>query len=332
MMRRRQFITRLGGAAAVGCPLAVSGQQGGSMRRIGWLFGGAENDRARQADLAELRESLAKLGWSEGRNLRIDLRWGDDLNRLGAYATELVSLAPDVLVTNGSSAMRALQQQTQTIPIVFTGGPDPVAGGLVRNVARPEGNITGFSTLEPSIAGKWLELLKGAVPRLARVAVIFDAERSSPLSPIYISSIEAVAPAVGVQTIKTPFHSAVDVVHAIDAFAAEPNGGLVVLPPPNTTAIREAVLQRAAQHRLPAIYPSLADATAGGLLAYATDRVDQYRRAASYVDRILRGAKVADLPVQFPTKFELIVNLRTARALGLSIPETFLQQADELIQ
>jgi putative ABC transport system substrate-binding protein len=329
-MKRREFITLLGGAAT--WPRAALAQQNGGMRRIGWLVGGVENDPARQADLGAFQESLAKLGWSESRNLRIDHRWGDDRDRLGAYAKELVGLAPDVIVTNGALAMRALQQQTQTIPIVFTGGPDPVAAGLLRNVARPEGNITGFSTLESSVAGKWLELLKEAAPRLTRVAVIFNAERSDTLVPPYISSIEAAAPAAGVQAIKTPVRSVVDIVHAIDAFAAEPNGGLLVLPPPPTTAMREAILQLAAQHRLPAIYPSLADAAAGGLLAYATDRVDQYRRAASYVDRILRGAKVADLPVQFPTKFELIVNLKTAKALGLTIPEAFLLHADSLIE
>jgi putative ABC transport system substrate-binding protein len=333
-MKRREFITLLGGAAA---PVilrlrAARAEQDGGMRRIGWLVGGVETDRARQADLGALRESLAKLGWSEGRDLRIDLRWGDDLDRLGAYATELVSLAPDVIVTNGVAAMRALQQRTQTIPIVFTGGPDPVAAGLLRNVARPEGNITGFSTLEPSVAGKWLELLKEAAPRLARVAVIFNVELSSSVASGYVSSIEAAAPAAGVQAIQTPVRNAVDIVHAIDAFAAEPNGGLLVLPPPPTTTIRETILQLAAQHRLPAIYPSLADAAAGGLLAYATDRVDQYRRAASYVDRILRGAKVADLPVQFPTKFELIINLKTAKALGLTVPLSLLTRADEVIE
>jgi putative tryptophan/tyrosine transport system substrate-binding protein len=330
-MRRREFITLLGGAAAA-WPHSARAQQDGGMRRIGWLIGGAENDRARQANLGALQESLAKLGWNEGRNLRIDLRWGDDVNRLDAYATELVRLAPDVIVTNGGTAIRALQQQTKTIPIVFTGGPDPVATGLVRNIARPEGNITGFSTLEPSVAGKWLELLKEAAPRLARVAVIFDAELSSSVVPSYLGSIETAAPTAGVQTIKTPVRNAVDIVHAIDLFAAEPNGGLLVLPPPPTTTIRETILQLAAQHRLPAIYPSLADVAAGGLLAYAPDRVDQYRRAASYVDRILRGAKVAALPVQFPTKFELIVNLKTAKALGLTIPEAFLLHADELIE
>jgi len=202
-MKRREFITLLGGAAA---PVilrlrAARAEQDGGMRRIGWLVGGVETDRARQADLGALRESLAKLGWSEGRDLRIDLRWGDDLDRLGAYATELVSLAPDVIVTNGVAAMRALQQRTQTIPIVFTGGPDPVAAGLLRNVARPEGNITGFSTLEPSVAGKWLELLKEAAPRLARVAVIFNVELSSSVASGYVSSIEAAAPAAGVQAI-----------------------------------------------------------------------------------------------------------------------------------
>jgi putative tryptophan/tyrosine transport system substrate-binding protein len=328
-MKRREFITLLGGAAAV-WPLAARAQQTGGTRLMGWLIAGAENDQRRSLQGA-LREGLAKLGWVEGGNLRIDLRSGDDPNLLGAHATELVSRAPDVIVTNGGAATSALQQRTQTIPIVFTAGPDPVAAGLVQNIARPEGNITGFSTLERSVSSKWLELLKEAAPRLARVAVIFNAELAL-TAPSYIASIEAAAPAFGVQTIKAPFRNAIDIVRAIDAFASEPNGGLLVLPPPPATAIRETILQLAAQHRLPAIYSGQEDAAAGGLLAYAPDRVDMSRRAASYVDRLLRGAKVAELPVQFPTKFELVINLKTAKALGLTIPPSVLAIADEVIE
>jgi putative tryptophan/tyrosine transport system substrate-binding protein len=329
-MRRREFITLLSGAAAA-WPLAARTQETGGTRRMGWLIAGAENDRSRQANLGALREGLAKLGWIEGGNLLIELRWGDDLNLLRAHASELVSHAPDVIVTNGGAAMSMLQQRTHTIPIVFTAGPDPVAAGLVRNIARPEGNITGFSTLEPSLSTKWLELLKEAVPRLARVAIIFNAETAA-TGPSYIASIEAAAPAFGVQTTKAPFRNTTDIARAIDAFASEPDGGLLVLPPPPATAIRETILQLATQHRLPAIYSGQEDAAAGGLLAYAPDRVDMSRRAAAYVDRLLRGAKVADLPVQFPTKFELVINLKTAKALGLTIPASVLAIADEVIE
>jgi putative ABC transport system substrate-binding protein len=330
-MRRREFITLLGASAAT-WPLAARAQRAGGMRRIGWLIGGTENDRDRQAMQGAFREGLAKLGWIEGRNLRTELRWGDDLDRLAAHAAELVSLAPDVILTNGSAAIRSLQKATQTIPIVFAGGPDPVAAGLMRNIARPEGNITGFSSAEPSIAGKQLELLKEAAPRVARVAIIFNADLVSQISLSYFASIEAAASAFGVRAIQMPVRNAVDIVHAIDAFAAEPNGGLIILPPPPTNAIREVILQLTAQHRLPAIYPSLADAAVGGLLAYTQDRVDQYRRTAAYVDRLLRGARVSELPVQFPTKFELVVNLKTAKAIGLTIPEAFLLRADEVIE
>jgi putative tryptophan/tyrosine transport system substrate-binding protein len=329
MMQRRNFITLLGGAVA-GWPLAVHAQQSVRMRRIGVLLSGAENDRTR-VNLAALREGLAKLSWIEGVNLRIELRFdAGDPDRIRASAAELVGLAPDVMLTN-SSTTRAVQQQTQTIPIVITQGGDPVAAGLVRNIARPEGNTTGFSSNEPSIAGKWLELLKEADPRVTRVAIIFTPELG-PTAPSFLSSIEAAARALAVRAIQTPIRNAVDIVRAIDALAAEPNGGLLVLPPLAVTAFRETIFQLAAQHRLPAIYPSQEDVAAGGLLAYSSDRADQYRRAASYVDRLLRGAKVADLPVQFPTKYELVINLKTAKAIGLTIPEAFLLRADELIE
>ena len=242
-----------------------------------------------------------------------------------------MSLAPDVMVTDSGAATRTMQQQTKTIPIVFTGAGDPVANNLVRNIARPEGNVTGFSAAEPSIAGKWVELLKEAAPRLARVAIIFNPELSFTASN-YISSIETAALALAVQTIRTPIRNSVDIVRAIDAFAAEPNGSLVVLPPSPTTAIRDTIFQLSAQHRLPTFFFARDDVAAGGLMTYSTDTADRYRRAAAYVDRLLRGAKVSDLPVQFPTKFQLIVNLKAAKAIGLTIPETFLLRADELIE
>jgi putative ABC transport system substrate-binding protein len=317
-MQRRDFITLVGSAAA--WPLAARAQSPGSVRRIGWLIGRAESDPISQASRIAFQEALAKLGWIEGRNLRIDLRFAaDDPDHIRAYAMELVRLAPDVIVTGAAVVTRALQQQTQTIPIVFIGGGDPAAIGLVRNIAQPEGNTTGFSGPEPSIAGKYLELLKEAAPGVSRVAILFNPE-IAPTAPTYISLIEALAPALGIQAIKTPFRNPIDIVRAIDSFAGEPSGGLVILPPPNTTAIRETIVPLAAQHRLPAIYPGPADAAAGGLLAYTTDTVDRNRLAATYVDRLLRGTKVAELPVQFPTKFELVINLKTAKAIGSPSP------------
>jgi ABC-type uncharacterized transport system substrate-binding protein len=243
---------------------------------------------------------------------------------------ELVSLTPDVIVAGGAVPTRALQQATQTIPIVFTGGGDAAAIGLVKNIARPEGNTTGFSSNEPTIGSKWLELLKGAAPHLTRAAIVFNPDLA-PTAPNYIASIEAAAQTLSVKTAKVPFRDAVELVRSIDAFAAEPNGSMVILPPPYTPH-RATIFKLATEHRLPAIYSQRALAAEGGLLSYGADIVEQNRRAASYVDRILRGAKVADLPVQLPTKYQLAVNMRTAKAIGLTIPEAFLLHADELIE
>jgi len=334
-MRRREFITLLGGAAAAAWPLAARAQQGERMRRVGVLMAGAEGDPDQKANLAVLWEGLAKLGWVEGRILRFDVRFGaGDLARIRASAAELVGLAPEVIVVAGTTAATiAVQQQTKTIPIVFTQGGDPVVNGLVRSLARPEGNTTGFSNFEPTIAGKWLELLKEAAPRVNKVALLFNSELSlTAVGPAYISSIEAAAPTFSVQTVKLPVRDAIDIVRGIDVFAAEPNGGLIMLPPPPQGANRDTIIRLAVQHRLPAIYANRDNAAAGGLISYGSDLADQYRRAASYVDRLLRGAKVSELPVQFPTKFELVINLKTAKAIGLTIPEAFLLRADELIE
>jgi ABC-type uncharacterized transport system substrate-binding protein len=329
-LNRREFISVIVAAPATAIPLTARAQ-GERMRRIGMLLGPAENDRDDQANLGALREGLAKRGWIESRNLRIDVRFGEgDPDRIRAYAAELLGLAPDVIFAIGGAATSALQQRTQTIPIVFR-GPDPVGAGLVRNIARPEGNITGFSVFEPSIAGKWLELLKEAAPRLARVAIIVNPETAL-IASRYLSPIEVAASALNVTVVNRPVRNAVDIVHAIDAFAVEPNGGLLVLPPPPNTSIRNTILQLAEHHKLPAIYPSQADAAAGGLLAYATNLVEVDQRAASYIDRLLRGVKINELPVQFPTKFELVINLRTATAIGLAIPGALLRRADRLIE
>ena len=328
-MKRREFITLLGGAAA--WPSVARAQRNDRRRRIGWLDIYDENADESRAIRKALREGLASLGWIEGGNLTIDQRFAaGDPDRTRTYAAELVSLAPDVLVTPSAAPTRALQQATRTVPIVFTGGGDAGANGLVRNIARPEGNTTGFSTSEPKQAGKWLELLKQAAPQLSRIGVVFKPE-IAPTAPRYMAEIEAVARTLSVQTVKIAFHDAVDLVHSLDAFAAAPDGGLIVLPPP-LIADRATIFKLAVQHRLPAMYSQRALAVEGGLLSYSADLVDQNRRAASYVDRLLRGARVAELPVQFPTKYQLVVNMRTAKAIGLTIPEAFLLRADEIVE
>jgi putative ABC transport system substrate-binding protein len=329
---RREFIAGLGGAAT--WRLAARAQPADGMRRLGVLAAGTENDQITQASIAALRDGLAKLGWVEGRNLRVDLRFGGgDLDRFGAYAAELVRLAPNAIVTDGGAAMRAVQQQTRSVPIVITGGADPVANGIVKSLARPEGNVTGITNLYSSIGGKWLELLKEAVPQLERVALINNPQLTlDAAGSIYIPSIEEAARQLAVKAINVPYRDAVDIVHAIDAFAAEPNGGLIIMPPPPTAALRETILRLAAQHRLPTIYANRDLAAEGGLMAYGSAPTDRFRRAASFVDRILRGAKVSELPVEYPTKFELVINLKTAKAIGLTIPESFLLRADELIE
>ena len=327
-MRRREFITLLGGAAA-GWPLAARAQQGEKVRRIGVLVGGTEDNSNTRANLAALGDGLAKLGWIEGRNLRIDLRFTlSDPARMRAYAVELVSLAPDVIVTTSRPATTAVQEQTKSIPIVFTAGNDPVSNGLLQNIARPEGNTTGFTSTVDSLIGKWLELLKEAAPHITRVALVFNPQT---VNVGYFPSIEAAAPLLGVQAIKTPVRDPLELVRAIDSFAAEPNGGLLVVPvlPEDSYQMLHRV---AAQRRLPAIHTNRGRVVDGGLMSYGTDFPDIYSRAAAYVDRILRGTKVSELPVQSPTKFELIVNLKTAKALGLTIPEGFLLRADELIE
>lgn len=301
------------------------------MRRIGWLDAGVETDELSRVSRAALAQGLAEQGWIEGRNIRTDYRFGGgQADRLPAGAAELVSLAPDLIVVNGAAATRALQRATQTIPIVFTGGGDAVAIGLVKDIAHPDGNTTGFSSTEPTIGGKWLELLKQAAPQLARVAVVFNPDLA-PTAPRYLAAIEPAARTLAVQMIKVLFRDSIELVRAIDAFAAEPNGGLLVLPPPLIPE-RATIIKLAAQHRLPAMYGFRALAVAGGLLAYGADIVDQHRRAAAYVDHILRGAKVRELPVQFPTKYLLVINVKTAKAIDLTIPEDFLLQADELIE
>src|SRR6266700_3364299 len=332
-MKRREFITLLGSAAAPSLlwPLAARAQQDGRLRRIGIMTRGDEADGLIQAQQGALREGLAKLGWIEGRNVRFDLRLSaDDPDRLRAHADELVGLAPDVMVAGSVPVPRALLQRTRTIPIVFTNVGDPVAGGLLKNIARPEGNATGITSLFQSIAGKWLDLLKEAAPRTARVALIFV---PGIVVENYFSAIDAAADVLGVKAIQIPYRNAAELVRAIDAFAAGPNGGLVsVPPPPSSPGIRESINRLALKHRLPTIYASKYYAAEGAMMSYGADNVETNRTAATYVDRLLRGAKVSELPVQFPTRFELVINLKTAKAIGLAIPESLLLRADELIE
>jgi putative tryptophan/tyrosine transport system substrate-binding protein len=324
--KRREFIAGLGAAA---WPLAARAQQDGRLRRVGLLQPGAENDPERQDRKAALQEGLTKLGWIEGRNLRIEGRFGVEPALTDKQAAELVSLGCDVIVVNTTPATRALKKQTRTIPIVFVSIADPISTGIVENIARPEANITGFSNTFPSLGGRWLELLKEAVPRIRRVALLF-APGGSAIS--YLSSIESAAPALALTTIRTPIQdSAESVERAIAAFAAEPNSGLLVLPDAVTVQHRETIFRLAVEQRLPSIYSDTARA-GQGLLAYGTDNLDLWRRSGSYVDRILRGTKVSELPVQFPTKFELVVNLKTAKALGLDVPPKLLALADEVIE
>ncbi len=285
--------------------------------------------------MAIFRDGLARLGWTEDRNLKIDLRFGGgDPDRIRALAAELVSLAPDLIVTGFGSlpATRAVQQQTQTIPIVFTGVGDPVTNGLVKSIARPEGNITGVTNLFNSMGGQWLELLKEAAPRIERVALINNGQLSSNDNYGGFDSIEEAARKLKVNAVRMPYRDGIDIVRGIDAFAADPNGALIVVPPVPTVANSEMIVRLAVQHRLPSIWPVIDLVVKGGLISYGSDPADLWRRAPFYVDRILRGAKVSELPVELPTKFQLVVNLKTAKAIGLTIPESFLLRADEVIE
>jgi putative ABC transport system substrate-binding protein len=332
-MRRRDFVTMLGGAAAVSSvswPLAARAQQP-RMRRVGYLVGYPETDATAQARNAAFRRGLQELGWIEGRNVRIDPRFaGTDPARIETDAADLVGLAPDVIFASPAQVALALRKLTNSIPIVFANVPDAVGVGLVQSLAHPGGNVTGFTTYEPALAGKWVEVLKEMAPRVARIAVAYSP--ANPAWPSRLHVIESVAPAVSVKITPVPLHSDADILHALAAFADEPDGGLIVLPSIFMTTHRRTIIEAAGRHRLPAIYPFRYYAVEGGLLAYGIDGYDQFKQAAAYVDRILKGAKPADLPVQAPTKYELVINLKTAKALGLDIPPMLLARADEVIE
>ena len=329
-MKRREFVTLLGGAAAA-WPLAARAQQGGRVRRIGVLSAFAEADPEVQASLTAFLQALQKLGWTDGSNVRIDSRWGDaNPARIRAQVKELVSLNPDVFLVSTALVLQPLLEESRSIPIVFTQIADPVSAGFVASLARPGGNITGFPVAEFATFGKLLEVLKEAAPHVTRVAVILNPDQRPQAG--MLRAIEANAPAFKVQVTAAGARNAAELENAIDQFAREPNGGLIVLPNPVTLGNQRLIVDLAARHRLPAAYSYRYIVAEGGLISYGVDLLDQYRQAASYVDRILRGEKPAGLPVQRPTKFELVVNLKTAKALGLTVPRTLLARADEVIE
>jgi putative ABC transport system substrate-binding protein len=327
MIGRREFITLLSGGT-VAWSLAARAQQGDRVRRIGVLMAGDENDPVRKNPLSAFMQALAALGWSDGRNLRMELRWhGDDINRIRALAQELLGLQPDIILAGGTPATVALQRETRTIPIVFPNASDPVATGIVARLDRPGGNVTGFATNEASLGGKWLELL---APGLKRAAAMFNPD-TAPVSS-FMPSLDTAARSLKIVPIIAPVHSDVEIEAAIIALGREPGGGLVVMPDVFLNAHRASIVLAAERNKVPAVYNVSDFARDGGLLSYGIDTVDIFRRAATYVDRILRGEKPGDLPVQFPTKFEMVVNRKTAKALGLEVPLSILVRADEVIE
>jgi putative ABC transport system substrate-binding protein len=328
-MRRREFISLLGGAAVL-WPLAANAQSD-RVRRVGYLSTLAQSDLEDQSWIKELVQRLQELGWTNGRNVQVDFRFSDaDAARTSMLATELIELRPDVVLAAGALAATALRQQTLSVPIVFVRVVDPVSAGFVTNLARPEGNITGFTNFEFSVGGKWLQLLKECAPSVDRIAVVFDP--ANPTWAAYLRTIEAAAPSFGVRLIPAGVRDAAEITQRVATFARDPNGALVVLPGPVTIGHRETIIVAAARQRLPTIYPYGVFTVDGGLMSYGPDVPDSYRRAASYVDRILRGAKVAELPVQQPVKYELTINIKTAKALGVIIPPSVLAIADEVIE
>ena len=331
-MRRREFITFVGSAAA--WPLAARAQQpADGMRQIGVLLPFAESDAESRAHLDILRKELQQFGWAEDRNIRIVIRWGaGDLARIRASAKELIALKPDVILARSTPVAKAVLHETTTIPIVFVVVSDPVGDGIVASIARPGGNVTGFTNVEASLGGKWLEVLKDTSPAINRVAIIFDPKTSPGGGTYYLQLVEAAAALIAIKAIPAPVHGPGDIERAIAALAQEPNGGLVVLPDVTTGAHRALIIALAARHRLPAIYSYRYIAVEGGLASYGVDVSDLFRRAATYLNRILRGEQPRDLPVQAPTKFELVINLKTAKALGLVVPRNLLSLADEVIE
>jgi ABC-type uncharacterized transport system substrate-binding protein len=330
-MRRRDFIKATAGWAAA-WPSAVRAQQSAHIPRIGVLMSDSESDPEGQAHVKAMREGLQELGWADGRNLRIDYRWAaGDIGRVRAFARELVELRPDVIVGRGTGMITALMNETRTIPIVFTTVADPIGAGFIASLAHPGGNVTGFTNFESTMVGKWLGLLKEISPRIARMAIMFNPD----VAPYkyYLRPFEDAASSFAVQPILAPIHDDADVEHVVLELARPPNAGLVVLADAFTTSThRKAIIEMTARHHVPTIYPYRNMTAEGGLMSYGIGVIDLYGRAASYVDRILRGAKPADLPVQQPTKFELVINLKAAKALGLEVPMPLLIRVDEVIE
>jgi putative tryptophan/tyrosine transport system substrate-binding protein len=329
-MQRRQFITLLGGTA-VGWPLAVRAQQGERMRRIGLILPATADDARFQTFVGAFLQELQSLGWSIGRNVHIDTRWATaNAATIRRHAVELVALSPDIILAHGASTVGQLLQVTHTVPIVFPIVGDPVAGGFVDSMARPGGNATGFMSFEYSMGGKWLELLKQIAPGVMRVAVLRDT--TIPSGNAALGAIQAVAPSLRVEVTPVNMREAGEIERSLAAFARAPSGGLIVTGSAPAYVYRDLIITLAARHRLPAVYYERFFVAGGGLISYGPDFIDQYRRAAGYVDRILKGEKPGDLPVQTPTKFELVINLKTARALGLTVPPSVLAQANEVIE
>ena len=327
-LRRREFIAAMGGAVA--WPLTTRAQQGNRVRRIG-VLAGDQNDLVWKTNFSAFTQALADLGWTAGRNVRMEPRWhGGDINRIREFAKELVGLQLDIILTNGTPTTVALQRETRTIPIIFAGAGDPVAGGIVERLDHPSGNVTGFANYEAPLGGKWLELVSEIAPGLKRAAIMFNPD-TGPVSA-HMPSFEAAAGSLKVAPIMAPVHDDVEIEKAFTALGREPGGGLVVMPDVFTSAHRAQIILAAARNNVPVVYALSFFPRYGGLLSYGPDPVDIYRRSASYVDRILRGAKPGDLPVQFPTKFQMVVNRKTATALGLAIPPSIMLRADEVIE
>jgi putative tryptophan/tyrosine transport system substrate-binding protein len=328
-MRRREFVTLLSGAAA--WPLAARAQQRERMRRIGALMNRSAENPDGAATITAFKTTLEQLGWNDGANVRVDIRWGaNDAELERRFATELVGLAPDVILASGTISVAALQRATRTVPVVFVGVSDPVGAGFISNMARPGGNLTGFMLFEYSLSGKWLELLKQIVPGVTQAAVLRDA--SNPAGIAQFGAIRSTASSLGIDVTPIDIHDNAEIEGAIAAFGRGTNRGLIVTPSASESGHRDLIIRLAARHKLPAVYGFRLSTAAGGLISYGPDLIDQFRRAGSYVDRILKGESAGDLPVQAPTKFELVVNLKTAKALGVAVPQSLLASADEVIE
>jgi putative ABC transport system substrate-binding protein len=329
LLKRREFVSLLGGAVA--WPIAARAQQQERIRRVGALISLTADDPQSKARVAAFLRGLQPLGWTDGRNLHIDYRWGEgDAGHMHSHAAELIALAPDVVVAGGSEATATFQQATRNVPIVFVNVVDPVGAGFVDSLSRPSGNATGFMVFEYGISPKWLELLKEIAPSVTRVAVIRDAAIASGIGQF--GAIRAVSSSFGMEVSPIGASDALEIERAVSAFAHGPSGGMIVTGSPSTAFHRDLLIRLAVRHRLPAVYPLRLFADSGGLISYGADTVDQYRLAAAYVDRILKGDRPADLPVQAPTKYDLVINLKTAKALGLDVPPILLARADEVIE